>query len=105
MKILLPFHDPYDRPLSHKIVSGGTEQFCKSIKDNFDTRVFQFMFEQINKNTWTRTIDKNEISQNIIDLAEGMKAEIIICNFTQAVFNNKTIIESPVPIMFVEHCI
>ena len=63
------------------------------------------MFEQINKNTWTRTIDKNEISQNIIDLAEGMKADIIICNFTQAVFNNKTLIESPVPIMFVEHCI
>ena len=105
MKILLPFQDPYDRPLSHKIVSGGTEQFCKSIKDNFDTRVFQIPFEQINKNTWTRQTDKNEISQNIIDLAEGMKADIIICNFTQAVFNNKTIIESPVPIMFVEHCI
>ena len=105
MKILLPFHDPYDRPLSHKIVSGGTEQFCKSIKDNFDTRVFQIPFEQINKDTWTRTIDKNEISQNIIDLAEGMKADIIICNFAQAVFNNKTLIESPVPIMFVEHCI
>ena len=105
MKILLPFQDPYDRPLSHKIVSGGTEQFCKSIKDNFDTRVFTIPFEQINKNTWTRQTDKNEISQNIIDLAEGMKAEIIICNFTQAVFNNKTIIESPVPIMFVEHCI
>ena len=39
------------------------------------------------------------------NLAEGMKAEIIICNFAQAIFNNKTIIESPVPIMFVEHCI
>ena len=105
MKILLPFQDPYDRPLSHKIVSGGTEQFCKSIKDNFDTRVFTIPFEQINKNTWTRQTDKNEISQNIIDLAKGMKADIIICNFTQAVFNNKTLIESPVPIMFVEHCI
>ena len=105
MKILLPFQDPYDRPLSHPIVSGGTEQFCKSIKDNFDTRVFTIPFEQIEKKTWTRQTDKNEISQNIIDLAEGMKAEIIICNFAQAIFNNKTIIESPVPIMFVEHCI
>ena len=34
MKILLPFQDPYNRPLSHQIVSGGTEQFMKSIKDN-----------------------------------------------------------------------
>ncbi len=48
---------------------------------------------------------KNGISQNIIDCAVGGDAEIIICNFAQAIYNNKTIIESPIPIMFVEHCI
>ena len=39
MKILLPFQDPYCRPLTHPVVSGGTEMFCKSIYDNFDTEV------------------------------------------------------------------
>ena len=47
MKILLPFQDPYNRPLSHQIVSGGTEQFMKSIKDNYDTIVYQLPIEQI----------------------------------------------------------
>ena len=49
--------------------------------------------------------EKIQISTNIINLAEHIKADIIICNFAQAVYNNQTIIESPVPIMFVEHCI
>ena len=102
MKILLPFQDPYNRPLTHPIVSGGTEQFCKSIKDNFDTRVFWIPFEQIQ---CPKQSAKTEISQNIIDCAVGMEAEIIICNFAQAIYNNQTIIESPIPIMFVEHCI
>ena len=107
MKILLPFQDPYNHALSHPNVSGGTEQFCKSIKGNFDnkddkTRVFWIPFEQIKS---PKQSDKIEISQNIIDCAVGMKADIIICNFAQAIYNNKTIIESPIPIMFVEHCI
>jgi len=103
MKILLPFQDPYDRPLSHPIVSGGTEQFCKSITDNFpDAEVFPIPFEQIQ---WTSQKSKNGISRIIIHAAVGMKADIIICNFAQAVYNNQTIIESPIPIMFVEHCI
>ncbi len=107
MKILLPFQDPYNRPLTHPVVSGGTEQFCRSIKSNFDNkddeaRVFPILFKQIQ---WTSQKSKNGISQNIIDCAVGMKADIIICNFAQAIYNNKTIIESPIPIMFVEHCI
>ena len=40
MKILLPFQDPYNRPLEYPICSGGTESFCKSIYDNFDTEVY-----------------------------------------------------------------
>ena len=102
MKILLPFQDPYNRPLSHKIVSGGTEQFMKSIKENFDTVVYQFPYEQI---TWSKQSDKKEIAENIVHLAEAYKVNVIVSNFAQAVFNNQYIIKSNIPIMFVEHCV
>ena len=102
MKILLPFQDPYNKSLTDPVVSGGTEQFCRSIKENFDTEVFPIPFEQIQ---WTSQKAKNGISRIIIHAAVGWKADIIICNFAQAVYNNQTIIESPIPIMFVEHCI
>ena len=101
MKILLPFQDPYNRPLSHKVVSGGTEQFMKSIKDNFDTIVYQLPIEQI---YWPQK-EKVEIAQNIINLAEAYKVDAIVSNFAQAVYNSKTLIKSKIPIMFIEHCI
>jgi hypothetical protein len=102
MKILLPFQDPYNRPLSHKIVSGGTEQFMKSIKDNFDTVVYQFPYEQI---SWSKESDKKEIAENIVHLAEAYKVDVIVSNFAQAVFNSQHLIKSNIPIMFVEHCV
>ena len=91
MKILLPFQDPYNRPLTHPVVSGGTEQFCKSIKNNFDTTIYQVPIEQINKKIWPKNSDKIEISTNIINLAEQINADIIVCNFAQAIYNNQTI--------------
>jgi hypothetical protein len=102
VKILLPFQDPYNRPLTHPVVSGGTEQFMKSIKENFDTVVYQFPYEQI---TWSKQSDKKEIAENIVHLAEAYKVDVIVSNFAQAVFNNQYIIKSNRPIMFVEHCV
>ena len=102
MKILLPFQDPYNKSLTDPVVSGGTEQFCRSIEENFDTEVLTIPFEQIQ---WPSQKAKNGISRIIIHAAVGWKADIIICNFAQAVYNNQTIIESPIPIMFVEHCV
>ena len=102
MKILLPFQDPYNRPLTHPVVSGGTEQFCKSIIDNFDTTVYQFPIEHIG---WKKQSEKIQISNNIINIAEAIKADVIVCNFAQAVFNSQTLIKSNIPIMFVEHCV
>ena len=101
MKILLPFQDPYNRPLSHQIVSGGTEQFMKSIKDNFDTIVYQLPIEQIG---WPPK-EKVEIAQNIVNLAEAYKVDVICCNFAQAIYNSQHLIKSNIPIMFIEHCI
>jgi len=102
MRILLPFQDPYNRPLTHPVVSGGTEQFCKSIIDNFDTTVYQFPIEHIG---WKKQSEKIQISNNIINIAEAIKADVIVCNFAQAVFNSQTLIKSNIPIMFVEHCV
>ena len=101
MKILLPFQDPYNRPLTHKIVSGGTEMFCKSIYDNFDTTVHQVPYESIDYSMK----EKKAISQDIINHAEDIGADIIISNFAQAIYCGSEIIKSHIPIAIVEHSI
>lgn len=101
MKILLPFQDPYDRPLTHPIVSGGTERFCKAINDNFDVEIFQVPFEST-KNYSTKR--KWEISRKIRDKAEDIDADIVISNFPQTIFSGKEVIKSSIPILMIEHC-
>jgi hypothetical protein len=101
MKILLPFQDPYNRPLTHKIVSGGTEMFCKSIYDNFDTTVHQVPYESIDYSMK----EKKAISQDIINHAEDIGADIIISNFAQAIYCGSEIIKSHIPIMIAEHSV
>ena len=101
MRILLPFQDPYNHALTHPVVSGGTEMFCKSIYDNFDTEVFQVPYESIDLSLK----DKKKISQGIINHAEDIGADIIISNFAQAIYCGSEIIKSHIPIMIVEHCV
>ena len=101
MKILLPFQDPYNHALTHPIVSGGTEMFCKSIYDNFNTTVHQVPYESIDYSMK----DKKKISQDIINHAENIGADVIISNFAQAIYCGSEIIKSNIPIMIVEHCI
>ena len=73
----------------------------KSIKDNFDTIVYQIPIEQID---WPQK-EKVEIAQNIINLAEAYKVDAIVSNFAQAVYNSQHLIKSNIPIMFIEHCV
>tara|TARA_B100001059_G_C17811781_1_gene572733 strand:+ start:1213 stop:2253 length:1041 start_codon:yes stop_codon:yes gene_type:complete len=101
MKILLPFQDPYNHALTHPIVSGGTEMFCKSIYDNFNTTVYQVPYESIDYSMK----DKKKISQDIINHAENIGADVIISNFAQAIYCGSEIIKSHIPIMIVEHCV
>jgi len=101
MKILLPFQDPYNHALTHPIVSGGTEMFCKSIYDNFNTTVHQVPYESIDYSMK----DKKKISQDIINHAENIGADVIISNFAQAIYCGSEIIKSHIPIMIVEHCV
>ena len=101
MKILLPFQDPYNRPLTHQIVSGGTEMFCKSIYDNFDTEIFQVPIEN-----WKYSLkEKRKVSKDIINRAEEIGADIIVSNFAQAIYSGSEMIASHIPIMIIEHCI
>ena len=101
MKILLPFQDPYNHALTHPIVSGGTEMFCKSIYDNFNTTVHQVPYESIDYSMK----DKKKISQDIINHAENIGADVIISNFAQAIYCGSEIIKSHIPIMIDEHCV
>ena len=66
MKILLPFQDPYNNPLTHPVVSGGTEMFCKAINDNFDTEVHQVPIESVDYSLKQKNqIAKDQFKQNI----------------------------------------
>ena len=41
MKILLLYRDSCDRDITSPVVSGGGEQFCKHLYNNFNTIVHQ----------------------------------------------------------------
>ena len=68
MKILLPFQDPYDNPLDHPIVSGGTEMFCKSLTENFDVEVYQIPYIKPENSSHK---DKQKTQQDIINKADS----------------------------------
>lgn len=101
MRVLLPFFDPFDKPINHPVISGGTEMFCKSIYENFTTKVVQVPYasSQYSKK------EKDLVVKNILQAAEDFDADIIISNFAQAIFCGAEIIKSKVPIMIVEHCV
>ena len=101
MKIMLPFTDSYNHELTHPVVSGGTEMFCKCINDNFDTVIHQIPFESIDY----KISEKKQLSREIINNAEQNGCDVIVSNFASAVFAGSEIITSHIPIMFIEHCI
>ncbi len=105
MKILLPFQDPYGRPLDHPIVSGGTEMFCKLIYENFDVEVLQLEDKDTlsKKGLYSRkTTDEQQ--KSILEKAEQCNADIIINNFAWSSFCGSIVSQSHVPVMNIEHC-
>ena len=105
MKILLPYQDPYERPLTHSVVSGGTEMFCKLIYDNFDVEVLQFIDRDTleKKGMYSRKHIEQQ-QKKIIKKAEQCNADIIINNFAWSGFCGSTVSKSHIPIMNIEHC-
>lgn len=104
MKILMPYVDQYDRPITHPIISGGIEMFCKSVNDNFETTVLQVPYYYVISKDCTAK-EKKEMSRKIINHAENIGADIILCNYIQSIFTGSEIIKSPIPLMIIEHCI
>jgi glycosyltransferase involved in cell wall biosynthesis len=104
MKILLPYQDPHDRPLTHSIVSGGTEMFFKLLNDNFDVEVLQFESKNtLEKKGLYTSKDRQEQQRKIIQKAEECNADVIINNFAWSGFCGTIISESHIPVMNVEH--
>ena len=101
MKILLPYRDSCDRDITSSVVSGGGEQFCKLIYDNFDDVVIYIVPSKA-ENRWS-IIEKYEVQEKIVKRAEDIGANIIISNFPSSIYNGKIIIKSKIPVMIVMH--
>ena len=101
MKILIPFQDPFDRHLRSPICSGGIENFCKSIQENYETIIYQVPIKQI---SWPQN-EKVEIAKHIVNLAKSYEVDVIISNFDQAIYNSQHLIKSQIPIMFAMHTV
>ena len=101
MKILLLYRDACDREIDSPVVSGGGEQFCKLIYDNFDdVEIYQVPSKA--EDRWS-IIEKYEVQEKIVKRAEDIGAKIIISNFPSAIYNGKIIVKSKIPVMIVMH--
>jgi len=100
MKILLLYRDSCDRDITSPVVSGGGEQFCKHLYNNFNTIVHQ-VASKAEKN-WS--ISEKALEQkNILKKAKDEKVDIIISNFPSSIYNGKHIANSKIPVMYVMH--
>jgi len=93
MRIALPYNTHFGQYDANRIV-GGVEKFCNQIVETFDD------VQIIN-------IDNNDpIKDNttkIKNFARDIDADIIISNWHQASFSGSKILDSEIPIMFVNH--
>ena len=93
MKIVLPYNTHFGE-YNSDIIVGGIEKFCHQIVDNFPN------VEIIN-------IDNKEpVKENTIkikEFARSVDKDIIISNWHQASFSGAKMLDSEIPIMFVNH--
>tara|TARA_Y100000296_G_scaffold51948_1_gene59507 strand:- start:193 stop:1242 length:1050 start_codon:yes stop_codon:yes gene_type:complete len=93
MRIVLPYNTHLGGYDTERVV-GGIEKFCHQINDTFD----DVRFLNIDNN--------NPIKDNttkIKNFAKDCNADIIISNWHQASFSGAKILDSEVPIMFINH--
>ena len=102
MKILLLYREPFNNEITHNVVNGGGEMFCKLINENFDTKVRRIDFEADNK--WKGS-KKNQEQKDIINQAEDINADVIISNYPNAIYTGRYIQKSPIPVMVILHSV
>ena len=92
MKIALPYNTQLGKYQTN-VVKGGIEKFCHQIVNTFDVEIIN--------------IDNNDpIKENVRktkEFAKDINADIIITNWIHASFIGAKIIDSEIPIMFVNH--
>ena len=93
MRIALPYNTHFGRYDTERVV-GGIEKFCHQINDTFD-------------DVYIINIDNNDsIKYNtakIKNFAKKINADIIISNWPQGSFSGAKMLNSEVPIMFINH--
>ena len=93
MRIVLPYNTHFGGYDTNRIV-GGIEKFCHQINDTFDDVRLLYID------------NNNPIKDNttkIKNYAKDIDADIIISNWHQASFSGAKMLDSEVPIMFVNH--
>ena len=93
MRIVLPYNTHLGGYDTHRVV-GGIEKFCHQINDTFD-------------NVYLLYVDNNDTikynTTKIKNYAKSINADIIISNWPQASFSGAKMLDSEVPIMFINH--
>ena len=93
MRIVLPYNTHFGGYDTDRVV-GGIEKFCHQINDTFDDVRLLYID------------NNNPIKDNttkIKNFAKDVNADIIISNWHQASFSGAKMINSEVPVMFVNH--
>lgn len=108
MRILLPYTDSQGRDINDPIVSGGGEIFCRLIQNDIGTlNEYRVGVENIPYDMKSMSLrDKEQYQNKIMISAEevsGGIADVIICNFPEAIFTGQIIKNSSIPIMVIVH--
>ena len=93
MRIALPYNTQFGEYNTDKMV-GGIEKFCHQINDTFDDVHFVYIDNNNSIKDNTTKIKKH---------AKDINADVIISNWHQGSFSGSKMLDSEVPIMFINH--
>ena len=103
MKIVLPY---YQFKIDDTIVVGGRENFIQKIHQEYDNIILVDLNPTIlkNKSNSNREIIK-QCNQTIKRIALDNEADIIISNWQSAVISGAGMVDSPIPILHIDHTV
>ena len=107
MKILLPYYDnsldKIDMTIFLKdFASGGAEWFCKKLYNSYKNEIELFLLETEDVQSRSK---KQEIIKKIKLKAEEVNADIMISNFSNGCITGASMMDIPIPIMYINHAV